>query len=444
MIPITTPAEMAAVDAAAPEPVDVLIGRAGGAVAREALDLLGGAYGRRVVVLAGPGNNGADGVVAGQRLAARGVRVEVLDPRSDPLVRRDADLVIDAAFGTGLSRNWTPPEVTAPVLAVDIPSGVSGLTGEVLGGALPAARTVTFAALKPGLLLGAGPGLAGEVVVADIDLDVGSPPAGLVTAPDVAAWVSSRPPDAHKWRAGVRVVAGSPEMAGAGSLVAEAAMRGGAGIVHASAPGTPGRWPCEVVERIVPAEGWGAAVLADLDRFAALAVGPGLATDEVTAGEVNRLLAAADVPVVIDASALTMIDADTVRARSAATVLTPHDGEFARLIGRAPGADRFASVRAAADALGAVVLLKGPTTVVADADGFVLAVDEGDQRLATAGSGDVLTGLVAAYLARGVDADRAAAAAAFVHGRAGRSLPQEGAVAGDLPAELGRALDGCR
>ncbi|HJR25745.1 MAG TPA: NAD(P)H-hydrate epimerase, partial [Acidimicrobiales bacterium] len=166
MIPIVTPEEMAAVDAAAPEPVEVLVERAGAAVARAALELLGGAYGRRVVVLAGKGNNGADGRAAALRLARRGVRVTVVDALGAPSRLSDADLVIDAAYGTGFHGGHEAPEVgDAPVLAVDIQSGVSGDTGEVRGRALSAVLTVTFAALKPGLVLEPGRSLAGQVLL---------------------------------------------------------------------------------------------------------------------------------------------------------------------------------------------------------------------------------------------------------------------------------------
>ena len=178
MIPVVTPAQMAAVDAAAPEPESVLIARAGAAVARVAEDMLGGRYGKRVVVLAGKGNNGADGRAAARRLRRAGVRVCVIAAVDSPEVLPSADLYIDAAFGTGLSRPWSAPsraQPDAPVLAVDIPSGLNGLDGSVLGGPVwPADRTVTFAALKPGLLLGSGPELCGQVVVAGIGLDVRS------------------------------------------------------------------------------------------------------------------------------------------------------------------------------------------------------------------------------------------------------------------------------
>ena len=162
MIPVLTPAEMAGVDRQAPEPVDVLVGRAGAAVARRAARLLNGAYGREITVIAGKGNNGADGRLAAKLLAADGARVNVLEAAAlaGGSALPPSDLVIDAAYGTGLERPYSPPDAgRARVLAVDIPSGLSGLTGEVLagGGAMPAVATVTFASLKPGLLLGSGP-----------------------------------------------------------------------------------------------------------------------------------------------------------------------------------------------------------------------------------------------------------------------------------------------
>ena len=197
MIPVVTPAEMAEIDAASPEAVDVLVGRAGAAVARAVLEELGGSYGRRVVVLAGPGSNGADGRVAAERLEQRGVRTVVVDALDAPERLPPADLVVDAAFGTGLRRPFEPPQTSSPVLAVDLPSGLDGLTGVAMGAPMGAVRTVTFAALKPGLLLGEGPGLAGRVEVADIGLDVSGAGAFLVEDSDISGLVPMRRPDAH-------------------------------------------------------------------------------------------------------------------------------------------------------------------------------------------------------------------------------------------------------
>ncbi len=181
MIPIVTPKEMAAIDAAAPEPVEVLVDRAGAAVAGVARRMLGGTYGRVVNVIAGKGNNGADGRIAGERLASAGVTVRVFDAATTPSMLPAADLVVDAAYGTGFHGTWSAPDVgAARVLAVDIPSGVDGLTGVAVPGTLAAAETVTFAAMKPGLLINDGQRLAGAITVADIGLDVSSARAHVV------------------------------------------------------------------------------------------------------------------------------------------------------------------------------------------------------------------------------------------------------------------------
>jgi hydroxyethylthiazole kinase-like uncharacterized protein yjeF len=438
MIPVLTPDEMAAIDAAAPEPVEVLIERAGAAVAHHVLDLLGGAYGRRVVVLAGKGNNGSDGRAAAVVLRRRGVRVELVDALEAPDRLPDADLVIDAAYGTGFHGEHLAPDVgDAPVLAVDIPSGVDGTTGEERGRAWHATRTVTFAALKPGLVLEPGRSLAGEIVVADIGLDVGTTAAGVVEVGDVAGWLPTRPAAAHKWKASVLIVAGSPGMIGAAHLAAAAAQRAGSGMVRLGSPGVdddPAR-PTEAVGLELSATGWADAVLDVAPRFQALVIGPGLGTGSDTQAAVRGVLAAAVLPVVVDGDALTALGADCAAAltgRSAGTVLTPHDGEYERLTGHGPGPDRHAAARALAAATGAVVLLKGPTTVVASPDGQVRVVTAGDARLATAGTGDVLSGIVGALLARGLAPLEAAAAGAWLHARAGALGPAEGLVAGDL------------
>jgi NAD(P)H-hydrate epimerase len=436
---------MAAVDEAAPEPVEELIERAGAAVAREALRMLGGGYGRRVVVLAGKGNNGADGRSAARRLARRGVRAEVIDVHDAPPRLPEADLVIDAAFGTGFRGDWDAPDAGgAPLLAVDIPSGVSGLTGEAGGRVLAADRTVTFAALKPGLVLEPGRRLAGAVALADIGLDVSGATTHVVEASDVAAALPERSPSAHKWDSPVMVVAGSPGMTGAAHLAAAAAQRAGAGMVRLATPGLPDdpNRPTEAVGLRLPDDGWAEAVSRELHRFRALVVGPGLGTSMATQGGVRLLLGAAPVAAVVDGDALTAVGTDlaVVRDRVAATVLTPHDGEYARLTGAAPGPDRLAAARHLAAEAGVVVLLKGPTTVVADPSGTVRVVTEGDERLATAGTGDVLAGVIGALLARGVPPLDAAAVGAWVHSRAGSLGPRRGLVASDLLGLLPAAM----
>lgn len=452
VIPILTPEQMGVVDAAAPEPVEELIERAGRAVAREALAMLGGAYGRVVNVIAGSGNNGADGRVAAQHLARRGIKVRVIDAAMRPPILPACDLVIDAAYGTGFRGEWIAPAVTsasgdaAMVLAVDIPSGVDALTGDAGSGVLAADRTVTFQALKPGLVLGAGPSLCGEVIVADIGLDVSDAECFLVEASDVAAWWPQRAADAHKWKGAVRVVAGSAGMLGAGGLCAAAAARAGAGLVALSSPGIDPDARAEIIQRPVPAEGFADDVLDDLDRFGALVVGPGLGRDEGTIDGVRRLVAEGMVPVVIDGDGIFAAawSADgagpLLRSRGLPTVVTPHDGEFGLLAGNPPGADRIAATRELAARFECTVLLKGPTTVIVGADGPTLLVDHGDARLATAGSGDVLAGMVGFLLAAGVRADRAAAAAAWLHAQAAQLGPERGLLAGDLVDLLPAAL----
>ncbi len=445
MIAVLTPTEMAAVDAAAPESAEVLINRAGAAVAATALAMLGGGYGRRVVVVAGKGNNGADGRSAAVRLRRRGVRVDVVDAASAPERLPPADLVVDAAYGTGFRGSYEAPATDgAPVLAVDIPSGVDGLTGRAEGRVLAATRTLTLAALKPGLLLPPGRALAGEVVVADIGLTA-TARAGVVEASDVRDWLPPRAPDTHKWMAAVLVVAGSPGMGGAAWLAAAAAQRAGAGMVRVASPGG-GYESAPVVEAVglaLPAERWAAGVLDGLERCHALVIGPGLGAAAATQEAIRAVLAAASVPVVVDGDGLRAIDRDAgsaLRARTTGTVLTPHDGEYERLTGERPGADRVAAARSLAAATGAVVLLKGSTTVVSDPDGLVRIVTTGDARLATAGTGDVLSGIIGALLARGLSPLNAAAAGAWLHGYAAMLRSAAGFVASDLIAALPGAL----
>lgn len=467
MIPVLTPEEMGRVDGAAPEPTSVLVGRAGHAVSRAALAMLGRSYGARVVVVEGKGNNGNDGREAARLLRRRGVAVIELDAASlaggAPLP--PADLVIDAAYGTGLERPYHPPDPgDAPVLAVDIPSGVSGLTGRVSGGgALRASATVTFASLKPGLVLAEGPALAGRVEVADIGLGPlvnREARCWLVDDGDVS-WLPARSREAHKWESAVAVVAGSPGMTGAPWMVSHGALRAGAGYVRLGMPGVdlaasplP---PSEVVTVALPATDWEEAATEGLERCQALVVGPGLgpvagagglgagSAGSGAGGPVGRLLAAAPLPVVVDADGLNALGtldalAEVVSRRRHPTVITPHAGEFARLVGEGPGEDRVSAVREAARRSGAVVLLKGSTTVVAHPDGRVLMAAAGSSRLATAGTGDVLSGVVGAFLARGVPAWEGAALAAHVHGRASGLGWAQGLTALDLPLLVARWL----
>jgi NAD(P)H-hydrate epimerase len=478
MRPVGTIAEVRAADARALLSVDeaTLVTRAGTAVARACLRELGGAYGRRVIVVAGKGNNGADGRVAAQVLELRGslVRVVEADTLEGPL--GPCDLVVDAAFGTGFRGRYDAPAVRpgTPVVAVDIPSGLDGDRGLASGVPMVAATTVTFACLKPGLLQGDGPGLAGRLDVADIGVPV---EAGIALLDDGdGVMLPARARTAHKWSSAVAVVAGSPGMEGAAVLCARGASHAGAGMVRLCVPGSaePGalgtgvRWPLEAVRLAIGSHGWAGPVLEILDRVGSLVIGPGLGRDPETLSEIRRLVDQAPVPVVADADALVALaDARDLPAlvrgsRTAApagrpVVLTPHDGEYRALAGEDPGPVRTEASRALAGRTGGVVLLKGALTAVAapaawfgtwtetpgaglglsggrlGGDLPVLLCGAGTPALATAGTGDVLAGIIGAFLARGLPSPFAAALAAHVHGRAARAGHREGLVAADLP-----------
>jgi NAD(P)H-hydrate epimerase len=457
MRPVLTPEQMRHVDANSGTSFDTLVRRAGYAVAREASRLMGGAYGRKVVVLAGKGNNGADGRIAAEFLEERGAKVTVFDAQRAPILMPSCDLLIDAAYGTGFRGEYHAPTVHAPVLAVDIPSGIDATTGESHGTVLSATTTVTFGALKPGLLFEPGRSLAGRVVIEPIGLnidtarDIDTRVLALVEEGDVDAWIPRRAPSAHKWKSGVRAIAGCRGMMGAARLSAAAAGRAGAGIVHASSLHSPSQGvddlePIEVVHRSLPESGWGRAALADIERFAAAYIGPGLGRGDELFDDFRVFVEGCPVPLVIDGDGLHLLGAsrdgvqnraaDVLARRRAPTILTPHDGEYSSLVGRPVSADRIGDVRQAAATLGCVVLLKGSTTVVADSTGDTYLMADGDERLATAGSGDVLTGIIAAFLARGARPVHAAAAAAFVHAHSIDGIEGDGVVAGDILARL--------
>ena len=435
---VLTRAEMRAADAAALAEVshDTLVTRAGTAAALAALRMLRGAYGRHVVVVAGKGSNGADGRVAAAVLTRRGARVRLLEAEAlgGGAELPPCDLVIDGAYGTGFRGSYDAPRVPAgaAVLAIDIPSGVDADTGAAPGTAVRADRTVTFAAFKPGLLQAEGPALCGAVEVVDIGIRFAPPRALLMEDADVAALLPARSRHGNKWTTAVGVAAGSGGMEGAAILCTRGAMAAGAGMIRLGSPGDPGAaWPTEAVRMHLPADGWAGAFLEATTKCKAVVVGPGLGTGDDMAEEIRAVLAAVPVPLVIDADALTALgDLAAARTlldkRSAPSILTPHDGEYARLAGSPPGADRLEAARRLAASTGAVVLLKGPLTAVADPSAGaspsgrdVLLAAAGGPALATAGSGDVLSGIIGAFCARGLAAVDAAALAAHVHGRGG-------------------------
>ncbi len=452
---------------AAGTPVDVLMERAGRAVAWAVRREMGGTYGRRVVVVCGKGNNGGDGHVAARALSSWGVRVDVftLDGGVDrqlcerALLR--ADGAIDAMFGTGFrgaldgDAAWVARAfgaVLGPCVAVDIPSGANGHTGAVESEAVHASHTVSFSALKPGLLFQPGATHAGEVEVADIGIDLGES-AVFVPAPlDLALELPDRAPDAHKWLSGAMVVGGAGGMTGAPSMVSHAAMRAGAGIVWCGVPGADAAARAsgtEVISKALPATADGALdepaaaeVLKAVDRFRVLVVGPGLGRDDRTAAAVRRIVAEAPIPLVLDADGLNALAGDLglLRARTAPSVLTPHAGEYVHLAGEKVGADRLAAARRLAEHAHAVVLLKGPGEVIAEPAGRTAINTTGGPWLASAGTGDVLSGIIGGFLARGADPFWAAAGGAFIHGRAADVAGHTGLVAGDLVNALPAAI----
>ncbi|MBW3536512.1 MAG: NAD(P)H-hydrate dehydratase [Actinobacteria bacterium] len=446
MIPICTPDEIRKLDSQAPAPVEALVERSGLAVARAALSLLGGSYGRRITVLAGRGNNGADGRDAARRLERRGARVRVVDLADAPATLPRCDLVIDAALGTGYQvgdRDLRLPTVEdgTPVLAVDLPSGLDATTGEAASGVLEATTTCVLAALKPGLLLGQGPELAGRLRLADIGLDAWTVAnAAEVRDDDVARWLPARTRLSHKWDRALLMVAGSAGMLGAATLAARAAQRAGAGLVRIGIPGIEdGDLPVgEALSFALPDASWADRALSDIDRFQAAVVGPGLGRSEATAAAIRRFISLCPCPLLIDADGLTALGHDAAKilaARDAPTVVTPHDGEASRLGGDPDARDRLSEVARLAEALSATVLWKGATTIVAGGE-LTLVTCTRDSRLATAGSGDVLAGIAGAFLARGLLPERAAAAASRATIGAAALRPGAGLVSGDLSERL--------
>lgn len=432
--PLYTAEEMRAAEAG--HDIGALMQRAGAAVAEELMRRYPDA--RRIALHAGGGANGGDGRIAAEILRAQGR--ELVDERPE--------VVIDALLGTGLEGE--PREETArlieqingsgaPVLAVDIPSGVNASTGEVAGAAIQADITVTMHGPKVGLAVAPGRFLAGGVVVADIGLEQAETEHRLVT-PQILTEVPRRSARDNKYTAGhVLVVGGSRGMTGAASLAARAALRADAGYVTIAAPAES----IPVLETLVLE-----AVKRPVDdvfdaaaRAQALAVGPGLGRGEEAHALVRRLLAELAIPAVVDADGLHQLEP---AEWPAPRVLTPHEGELGRLLGRASSevaAHRLASVQEAAERFECVVVLKGEDSLVAVPGGGVLVAALGPSSLATAGTGDVLTGIVAAFLAKGMEPHRAAAAACAAQQLAAREAPQRyGLVASDVVEALPSAL----
>ncbi|WP_440553829.1 NAD(P)H-hydrate dehydratase [Streptomyces sp. SCPE 10] len=438
-------------------PEGALMQRAAAGLAAACADLLGRVYGSRVVLLVGSGDNGGDALYAGARLARRGAGVTavLLAPErahteglaalrraggvvgaagsaEEALLR--ADLVVDGIVGIG-GKGGLRPEAArlvetvrrsrAAVVAVDLPSGVEADTGEVRGAAVRADLTVTFGTYKPGLLVDPAREHAGVVRLVDIGLEL--PAEAELEAlqhVDVARLLPVPAAESDKYRRGVvGIAAGSARYPGAAVLAVAGALRGGAGAVRYVGPAAEAviaRFPETLVSDRGPAKA---------GRVQAWVTGPGAGDDAATVAEVL----ASEVPVLLDADGLRLAERDAVRARTAPTLMTPHAGEAAALLGVAreevEGA-RLAAVRELAAVYRATVLLKGSTTLVADAAGGAVRVNAtGTGWLATAGSGDVLSGLGGSLLASGLAARDAGSVAAYLHGLAGR-FAAEGAPAG--------------
>jgi hydroxyethylthiazole kinase-like uncharacterized protein yjeF len=419
--------------------VDAMMERAGGAVADAVLRRYPRA--RRVAGVCGKGAHGGDGRIALRILAETGRETsEELDG--------EVDLVVDALFGTGFHGEPRPDAAAVieringagvPVVAVDLPSGVNASTGEVAGAAVRADVTVTMHGPKVGLVVAPGRFFAGEIEVADIGLAHAETSHRLVTD-EILATVPRRAEQDTKYTAGsVLVVGGSPGLTGAAFLAAEAAFRADAGYVAVCVP----KESLPVIETLlIEAVKAPRERLDELaDRAGALAVGPGLGRAEEEQVLVRRLLTERDLPAVVDADALFRLEPGRWPAPR---VLTPHSGELARLLGEDSkwvDAHRLEALRRAVERFDCVVLLKGADTLIGTPGEGVLVCASGIPALATAGTGDVLTGVISAFLAKGMDARLAAAAGSVAHGRAAQLAPhQAGLVASDVIESLPLAL----
>jgi len=447
--PLCTAAEMRAAEEAYPgypDTIPELMERAGAGVAYEAMRLF--PYARRFAVVCGGGSNGGDGRVAARVLREAGREAVETD------VVEGADVVVDALFGTGFHGAPRAEAAAliervngcgAPVVSVDVPSGVDASTGEVPGAAIEAALTVTFHTSKVGLHVAPGRFHAGDVAVVDIGLAETRSVVRRAT-PALLRQVPRRGARDSKFSAGsVLVVGGSPGTTGAPVLSALAALRADAGYVTLAVPReclpVVEALALEPVKRGFDREFAVEQVLEAAERADAVALGPGLGRSTEAHALVAELLARLELPVVVDADALFGLEPVS---RKHPTVLTPHAGELARLLGRESAwvdAHRLEAAREGAVRYGAVVLLKGAGTIVQPPGGDPVVSDTGPPSLATAGTGDVLTGVVAAFLAKGLDPVSAAAAAATAHGLAAAVAPhQTGLLASDLLTELPAAL----
>lgn len=482
----------------------VLMENAGRSVARTVMGKLGKVQGKRVLILCGKGNNGGDGLVAARHLFQYGVVTKVFlacepeDFTGDAKVNFEiwerlgqqvfslvssnglqllklalmqSDAVVDALYGTGF-RGKMPDRLGKIVetinaagklvVAVDVPSGLEADTGRVNGQCIRADLTVTFGLPKLGLAVEPGAGYAGELTVADISLpraltDKTGPGRYLLTKELVASWVLPRPAVAHKGNFGrVLVVGGARGMLGAACLAAFAALRTGAGLVTLGVPRSLQDAAAAKLTEVMTSglqetpegslsQAAHAEIMGFLKHCTVLALGPGMSQHPETAALVRDLVSTAELPVVLDADGLNAFvgEGKAFSGRNSPLIVTPHPGEMSRLLDKSVAAvqsDRVRIAERAAREWGAVVVLKGARTVVASPDGFTAVNTTGNPGMATGGSGDVLTGVIAALVAQGYEPFQAAAAAVYIHGRAGDVAAGEkgqmGLVAGDLIESL--------
>jgi hydroxyethylthiazole kinase-like uncharacterized protein yjeF len=434
-----------------------LMERAGAAIAGAACAMLGNSHGP-VLIVAGPGNNGGDGLVANRLLKEQGIETVVLRAGIDDIPARDWRLVIDAVFGIGLAR---PVEgrlaevidamnaLDCPILAVDIPSGLCADTGRVLGRAVGASRTLTFIAGKPGLYTLDGPDRCGEVVVDSLGLEVADSDGRLVSTDLFRNQLQPRRRNTHKGDYGnVGIIGGAPGMTGAALLAGRAALRLGAGRVYVGMLERVAVDPAQPELMLRPAEDM-------FDMATIIAAGPGLG-QSTEAEKLLRRAIESPLPLVLDADALNLLAAHPVLATkisrrgtpampNTVTILTPHPAEAGRLLGTDTAAiqsDRLSAALALARRFNAHVVLKGRGSIVATPDGAWFINASGNAGLASAGSGDVLTGIVAALLAQHWPPLKATLAAVHLHGCAADDLVAAGT--GPIGIAAGELIDAAR
>ena len=455
MLPIYDVQQMREMDArlAAASSLDAVIDRAGYGIALLALKMLGAAYGKRVAVLAGKGNNGNDGRAAARVLGNWGAKAEVQDyPDVDTARLAGADLVIDAVFGFGFRGDF--PGIGAPngipLLAVDVPSGLGATDGRACESTRAADVTLSLVGLKAGQLMGDGPGLMGETYLYRLVGDVPAvvPSGRLIEPEDIR--ISRRPVTSHKWSTGMAVLAGSAGMMGAAAFTAAAALAGGAGIVHllAEDPAAANLAMAPLASGTVSVgarfDGSGWEPAPDLNRYKAIVIGPG--RGKGAGAELAALAKGFAGPLVIDADAITAIAADPhlaglIAGRAGATVLTPHGAELSRLAkALGMGTDHDSLTRWAVSG-GFHLLVKGyPTRVYTPSGGF-MAIPANGPALASAGTGDVLAGLLGARLAQGGATEAAISEAVVAHGLAAQLEGTEPATASRVLARVPEALE---